>query len=223
MDYVLVHGTTQSTAGWQRLTESLRRRGHRVHSVDLPTDQPDLLAADYARVAAEQIGDSVREPVVVAHSGAGLLLPRIAQALRANRLVWLAAFVPDFTHGRSLLDEVREQGSAMFFDEWRSLTEPPTADPAVATYFLFHDCDLNTLRWALPTLRLFYPAAAYAESPHPGSVAPSTFVLPTGDRTLHPEWMRAAARDRLGIEPIEIDGGHCPHVSRPEVVADAIT
>jgi hypothetical protein len=27
--------------------------------------------------------------------------------------------------------------------------------------------------------------------------------------------MRAAARERLGVTAIEIDGGHCPHVSRP--------
>jgi pimeloyl-ACP methyl ester carboxylesterase len=31
--------------------------------------------------------------------------------------------------------------------------------------------------------------------------------------------MRAAARERLGSDPVEIDGGHCPHVSRPEAVA----
>jgi hypothetical protein len=96
MDYVLVHGTTQSPAGWQRLAGALTRRGNRVQAVDLPTSQPELLAADYAG---------------------------------------------------------------------RSLTEPPTADPVVAAYFLFHDCDLATLRWAVPTLRLFFPAAAYQQAP----------------------------------------------------------
>jgi hypothetical protein len=31
--------------------------------------------------------------------------------------------------------------------------------------------------------------------------------------------MRQATRERLGIEPVEIDGGHFPHVSRPEELA----
>jgi pimeloyl-ACP methyl ester carboxylesterase len=34
--------------------------------------------------------------------------------------------------------------------------------------------------------------------------------------------MARAARDRLGIDPIFVDGGHCPHVSRPEEIAAII-
>ena len=36
------------------------------------------------------------------------------------------------------------------------------------------------------------------------------------------EWRRDAACELLGVEPIELPGGHCPHVSRPEVLADAL-
>jgi hypothetical protein len=31
--------------------------------------------------------------------------------------------------------------------------------------------------------------------------------------------MRQAARERLGVEPVDVSAGHCPHVSRPEGVA----
>jgi hypothetical protein len=48
---------------------------------------------------------------------------------------------------------------------------------------------------------------------------PSTYVLPVDDRTLTPDWMRRAARERLKADPVEVPGGHCPHVSRPEHVA----
>ncbi|UIJ61757.1 hypothetical protein LWP59_09095 [Amycolatopsis acidiphila] len=106
--------------------------------------------------------------------------------------------------------------------EWAGLTEQPTTDPGAATYFLFHDCDLATLRWGLSTLRLWYPAAVYDE-PVAGPLPPSTFVLPVGDRTLRPEWMRYTARERLGVEPVEVPGGHCPHVSHPELVADVVS
>lgn len=222
MDYVLVHGTTQSPGGWKRLTEVLERRGHRVVLVDLPIDQPSLTVADYAGLAEEQVAGEVRQPVVVAHSGAGLLLAAIGDALAASRLVWLAAFVPDTTSRQSLVDEVDSSGGEIFTAEWRSLTEPPTADPVVGAYFLFHDCDLATLRSAIPTMRLFYPATAYAEKPSHPPTAPSTYLLPTGDRTLRPDWMRRMAVDRLGVEPIELDGGHCVHVSRPEAVADQL-
>jgi pimeloyl-ACP methyl ester carboxylesterase len=223
MDYVLVHGTTQAPAGWQRLTGALTRRGHRVQAVDLPADEPGLLAADYARLAAEQVAGKADEPVVVAHSGGCLLLPAIAREVGARHLVWLAGYVPDPAGGQSFAGEIKASGSEMFGPEWRSLTEPPTADPVVAAYFLFHDCDLETLRWAVSTLRLFFPVAAYQEAGQPAEpVAPSTYVLPRGDRTFRPDWMRAAARERLGVDPVEIDGGHCPHVSRPEAIAEIL-
>jgi len=50
--FVLVHGTTQSPAGWDRLAAELRGRGHGVTTIDLPGDQPEWAPADYARHAA---------------------------------------------------------------------------------------------------------------------------------------------------------------------------
>lgn len=47
-------------------------------------------------------------------------------------------------------------------------------------------------------------------------------MLPAEDRTLTPGWMRRAARERPGTDPVEVPGGHCPHVSRPEQVADIL-
>ncbi|MFG1706642.1 alpha/beta fold hydrolase [Nonomuraea sp. M3C6] len=51
---------------------------------------------------------------------------------------------------------------------------------------------------------------------------PSTFVLPRHDRTLRPDWMRKIAGERLGVEPVEVDCGHFPHVSRPHRLADIL-
>jgi pimeloyl-ACP methyl ester carboxylesterase len=77
--------------------------------------------------------------------------------------------------------------------------------------------------WAVPTLRLFFPAAAYQQAPLlAGPLAPSTYVLPQADRTFRPEWMRMAVPERLGCEPVEIDSGHCPHVSQPETIAEIL-
>jgi hypothetical protein len=70
------------------------------------------------------------------------------------------------------------------------------------------DGGLPPKRSAVSTLRLSFAAAASQEAPQPAaSAAPSTCVLRRGGRTSRPEWMRAAARERLGCEPAEIDGG----------------
>ena len=220
MDFVLVHGTTQSSAAWERVAGSLTERGHRAVAVDLPVDQPDLLADDYARIAAEQVADDVRDPVVVAHSGGGLVLTALGKRLRARHLVWLAAVIPDFAGGRSLLDQINEDLTGMFGTEW---PQWEGEDPTEAAYFLFHSCDLATLRWALGTLRTWRPVAAYGEPAGQASDVPSTYVLPRDDRTLTPTWMRAAARERLGAAPVEIDGDHCPHVAYSELVATILS
>jgi hypothetical protein len=36
------------------------------------------------------------------------------------------------------------------------------------------------------------------------------------------EWQHKAARELLGVEPIDLPGGHCAPVSRPEALADAL-
>jgi pimeloyl-ACP methyl ester carboxylesterase len=222
MDYLLIHGTTQSSAGWQQLVEVLWSRGHRAVCLDLPADQPGFGTPEYAALAGAQVDGELVDPVVVAHSTNGMLLPAVGKAVGARHLVWLAAVVPDFIGGRSFLEQVETDEHEIFYPDWSTLTTPPTADPVLATHFLFHDCDLPRLRWALTTLRLFYPQAVYREPPGGRPTVASTYVLPTADRTMTPEWMRTVARRRLGTEPIEIDTGHCPHVSRPVAVADLL-
>ncbi|WP_409495799.1 alpha/beta fold hydrolase [Amycolatopsis sp. cmx-11-12] len=214
MDFVLVHGTTQSPAGWDRVAKLLTAAGHRAIAVDLLTPE-ELPVEGYAQHARDQY-DGER-PVVVAHSGSGVLLPAIAEALGARAMVWVAAYIPDFAGGRSLRDEAR----TFLEPDWIGVD--PTADPAKASEFLFHDCDPETEHRALDTLRLFNPAVLAAHPSGPAPEIPSTVIVPTRDRTLRPDWMRRAARERLGVTAIEIDAGHCPYVSRPAEVAGILT
>ena len=220
MDVVLLHGTAQGPLGWKLLADELVRRGDAVHTPELPTGRPEWLPRDYARFVRDALASAIERPVVVAHSGAGLLLPAVALALRARLQVWIAAAVPDWTRGRSFVDEAAGDPT-MFNPEWVGID--PTRSPERPAELLFQDCDGATLRWALTTLRLFYPEATYRAPPDaPEREIPSLYLLPREDRTLTPSWMRRAAHERLGVEPVELPGGHCPHVSRPRAVADAV-
>jgi hypothetical protein len=110
-------------------------------------------------------------------------------------------------------------------DGVRPRARDPTSDPGLARQFLFHDCDPRAQQWALGTLRLFSPGpAVYQHQPAPLPATISRMaVVPAADRTLRPEWMRRSARQRLGVEPVEIDAGHCPHVSRPGMLAGILS
>ena len=216
MDFLLVHGSTQGPRGYDRLAAALQARGHRTVAADLPVDRPEWTAAQYAEVARGQAAE-LTEPVLVVHSAAGVVAPAVAAAVGARHVAWLGAVIPD--PGRSVMDELAAD-PGMFGAEWHDWTGDLAGAPAETAYFLFHDCDLATLRWALSTTRL-WPVRSLFEAPAAAltDLPPSTVVVPTGDRTLTPDWMCRAARDRLKADPVDVPGGHCPHVSRPEQVA----
>ncbi len=218
-DLVLVHGSTQSAAGFAELVAGLEAAGHRALTVCIPSAAAET-SVEYADLLAGQLPELDR-PVVVAHSASGLLLPALAERLAARLQVWLAGAVADFRAGRSFIDEVRADPQAVLQPDWIGID--PTSDPVLATHFLFHDASLPRLRAGLATLELCDLSAVYAERPPVDpSLRPCAYLLPAQDRTLQPDWMARVARDRLGVEPIVLPGGHNCYVAAPEVVAQAL-
>lgn len=223
--YCLVHGSTQGPDGWEPLAARLTRDGHHVVAPTLPSDQPQAGLLVYAQVIARAVDEAAAvcpgEIRVIAHSASGMFLPLVPPLLATGRpaaLIYLAAYVP--APGRSLIDDARAD-PAMFNPDWVGTN--PMLDEA-ARHFLFHDCAPERVQRALSTRRLMHAAAAMAE-PSPAAPRPaarSLSILCTEDRTLDPDWSRRASRSRLGTDPLELPGGHCPHVSRPDALADLL-
>jgi Alpha/beta hydrolase family len=208
-NFVLLHSTGQAASGWDRLAEVIRETGAEVHAIDLPNDST-LHARDFAGILIDAFG-GLESPVVVAHSGAGPLLPATATALDARLQVWLAAWVPD--EQMTFLEDVRAHLDQAFHPGW--IGKDPTTDDAAAQQFLYHDCSDEALAWALTTRREFYPEGVYNERITLTRRIPSVYIGAAQDRTILPAWQQTMARQRLDIEPIMIESGHCPNVSRP--------
>lgn len=220
-DFILIHGTTQSPAGFEPLVKELAQRGHRTYTPQI-RGPADARAVEHAEQLAAQLPTDLHRPVVLAHSAAGLLLPALARRLDAAHQVWLAAAVADYPGGRSLLTEIHADPQMVFNPKWIGID--PTSDQALATYFLFHDADLAALRHGLSTLQLTDLSGVYAETPGQNPAqAWSTYLLPRDDSTLRPHWMAHVARDRLNVEPIELAGGHNLYTAQPALVAETIT
>lgn len=220
--FVLVHGSGQNAGCWSRVRALLETRGHANAAPDLPKKAADWALADYA----DRIADAVEgtDTVLVAHSFSGVFLPLVARRRQCARLVFFAAVVPE--PGRS----VREQFTAdpaMFCPGWieagpRWFDESQVED--LAREFLFHDCDDDVLPWALETIE-FYDTRRIVTEPSPAEPwpdVPCSYVVATADKTLSPDWGRRKSRDVLGVEPVEVAAGHCPHVSMPDRVADLL-
>ena len=217
--FCLVHGSTQHAACWDLLVPELERRKHETLRVQLPGDEPDASATRYADVIAGVIPKERDDSSVVAHSASGIFLPLVPERCPVRQLVFLAAVVP--LTGKSMVDQAKED-KTMLNPDW--LGKDPTKDEQVARQFLFHDCTPETTEWALGTLRLMYAGQALLET-CPLEVwpdVPCSYVLCQEDRTINPEWSRRVARERLGVEAIELEGGHCPYLSRPVELAEVL-
>jgi pimeloyl-ACP methyl ester carboxylesterase len=79
--------------------------------------------------------------------------------------------------------------------------------------------------WALTTRRLVFARGALIRKfpLERWPDVPVSYILCQQDRTLRPDFWREYVREKLGIVPIELAGGHCPHVSRPGELADIVT
>lgn len=208
--FVCIHGAGGRASYWDLVRAELEAAGHAVLAVDLPCDQEVGLAA-YRDAVVDAIGDRRDELVLVAQSLAGLIAPLVADVVPVDLMVLVTAMIP----------RPGESGG----DWWANVGQ---ADAVAAqglpegTELFVHDVPPDVLEAEGPprdqTSTLFeepWPLAAW-----PG--VPTRFLLCTDDRFFPPDWMREIVRERLGIEPDEIPGGHCAFLSQPKPLAAAI-
>jgi pimeloyl-ACP methyl ester carboxylesterase len=212
--FVLVHGSTHSARAWDWVRAELERQRQVVITPELPADEPDAGAARYADAILASIPEG-ESAIVVAHSAAGWFLPIVAARRQLRRMVFLAAAVPRI--GITFV-ELLQAEPEMINPEW--IGKDPKIE-AVANEFLFHDCAPDRLAFAHANIRVIHAQGAMVEKyplAHWPDV-PSCYIVCTEDRTIRPEWSRKIAKSQLGVEPIELAGGHCPYISRPEELA----
>jgi pimeloyl-ACP methyl ester carboxylesterase len=222
----LVHGAYHGSWCWQQLTQVLESRGHRVLTVDLPCDNPEAGASEYADAAVEAFRDAPDDMVLVGHSLGGLTIPVIAARRPVGRLVFLCAMLP--RPGRAHDDVMRDEPDMV-------LPGPvggayPAADgsihwhPEAAAAYFFADCTREAAAWAAPQLRgQFWRIVTELTPLLAWPAVPCSAVIGARDLVISPEWSRRVTPGVLGISPVEIDCGHSPFLSAPVLLADAIT
>jgi pimeloyl-ACP methyl ester carboxylesterase len=89
-------------------------------------------------------------------------------------------------------------------------------DAAIAT--MYPRLPVDTGRALAQRLRPgAFAAGEYPLKEHPD--VPTALIYTTDDEFFEPEWERYVAHELLGIEPIELPGGHFPMVEDPERLA----
>ncbi len=225
MDFALVHGSFHGAWCWDRLRPELERLGHRVIAMDLPISDPTLGASDYARVVEGSL-DPASEPVLVAHSMAGLVIPLVAAHRPVRRLIFLAAFLakPGLSADDQRSAEPLDGQIPPTTAEWTDLGDDVWAiGPNTATELFYSDASPELAAWAVGRLRPQSYRVIHETTPLTAwPDVDSRSIVCRDDRAINPDWVRMAARDRLGVEAIELDGGHSPFLTRPAELAAAL-
>ena len=87
---------------------------------------------------------------------------------------------------------------------------------------LYHDCPADVADAAIARLRfqrsMWTEVAQFEAWPAVETVS----ITCTEDRVVNPAWSNRVARERLGVEPIELPGGHSPFLARPAALAEVL-
>ena len=177
---------------------------------DLPCDDDSAGLPEYADSVAGAIGDRT-DLIVVAQSLGGFTAPLVCDRVAVELLVLVAPMIP-----------APGEAPADYWTDTRYSDEPRDRyDGAIALFY--QDVPPELAAEALNRGRT--QSEARLGEPSPLRVwpdVPTRILICRDDRLFPPGFLRRVARERLGITPDEIDGGHTPALSRPHELADRL-
>lgn len=214
--FCLLHGNWHDASSWDPLIGPLRARGHETLAPDLLFDDPAASFEERVRPGLEAL-EGVTGPVaIVGHSGSSGYAAFVAHETPGSLLVYLCARLAQVTPPAGAPEPFRE-----------GLPFPPADsngvtvwDPEVAIDAMYSRLPPETGRALAERLQPGAPSAEYPLSGHPD--VPTALIYASDDEFFEPAFQRFLAREALGIEPIEIPGGHFPMVEDPEGLADLL-
>jgi pimeloyl-ACP methyl ester carboxylesterase len=202
--FALVHGGGGSAWDWHLVVPQLRGRGHEAVAVDLPSGDESADWSAYARAVADAIPVR-RGVIVVGHSLGGFTAPLVCERIPVDLLILVAAMIP--RPGERFDDWWKNAGyAASGFDDVFYHDVPPPL-PAEARR---HERNERS-----KALREPWPLDGWPTTP-------TRYLLCRDDRMFTAAWARWHARERLGIEADEMDGGHYVTLSRPRQLAERL-
>jgi pimeloyl-ACP methyl ester carboxylesterase len=204
--FALIHGGGSSAWDWHLVVPELEERGHEPIAVDLPTEDPSAGWWEYADAVVEAVGDR-EHLVVVAHSMGGFTAPLVCARRPADLLVFVAGMIP--AHGE------------MFSDFWTNTGYEDGGHDEHELYFHDVSPELEAESKRHERSQADRPFGEPWPLEHWPDV-PTRYLLCRDDRLFSPEWARRHARERLGIEADEMDGGHYIALARPTELAERL-
>ncbi len=195
----------------------MRSHGHDAIAPDLPFDDPTATYASRALPAVAALAEVDGPIVIVGHSVGSAEAALVAAEHEPALLVYLCPRFGSFAAPPGAPSVFRDGFPFPPKDpEGRLVWEPKAA--IAAMYPRLPD---DTARRLAERLRPgASPVGDYPLARHPDVT--TALIYASDDEFFEPEWERFVAHEMLGIEPIEIPGGHFPMIEDPDALAELL-
>ena len=222
---VLVHGAFHGAWCWQKVIDYLQKRSIEAIAIDLPGcgsgERLNGGLADCVAKLREVIEDDSRPVIVCGHSLGGVTITEYIDSRGLiKHLVYLAALIPDA--GESALNNAPELFTAEIGKASRRAENGGViVDPDAAGEIFYHDCDPQTIAWAVSKLCPQNPEVPMTPVTQAAwRHCDSTYIVCQDDRALAVD-----VQERLALKcrhVVRIATSHSPMLSQPELLGDLL-
>lgn len=216
--FALIPGAGTDPRVYDLTVAALRALGHAAVAPPLPLDDEDAHPSDHAAAVADAVADEA-DLVVVAQSLGAFAGPLVAARIPVRHLILLAPMIPQpgetagqwwetTGHAPAIADILERHGPMR---SWG-----PDAFADVFLHDVAPDVARESARFnGAPGAGMFTEPWPLTEWP----AVPTRVLVPRDDRLFPRDFQRRIARERLGQDIDEMDGGHLPMLSRPDELA----
>lgn len=212
---VFCHGVWADGSCFNKVIPALQADGHEVIAVQygLSSYEDDLATI---KRTLNRVGSPA---ILVGHSYGGATITGAGNDERVVGLVYIAAVAPDV--GETVQSQLDKYPTNIFsrveIADGRAWMLPDGVE--------FFAGDLPKAEQKLVWATHYPPAADLFQQQKlknvPWKSKPSWFIVSKNDQTVHPDLQRFLAK-RMGASVIEVESGHVPMLSKPDVVIDVI-
>lgn len=205
--FVLIPGAGGMAIYWARVVDELTRRGFEAVAVELPADDDTLGLDDYAKLVVAVAAD--RDAVVLVAQSMGSFTAALACELRpVHGLVFVNAMIPRPRETAGQWWETTGQSAARRANDLRDGRDPDAPFDPMVTFL--HDIPDDIVQEVMAAGDREQSGTAFG-SPFDATAwqqVPLLVIAAESDRLFPLDFQQRLTRDRLGLEPQVMPGGH---------------
>lgn len=215
--YILIPGAGGSAWFWNLVEDELRALGHETIAVEMPASDENAGLKEYVQTVLDTAGERPGA-VIVGQSMGGLVAPLVAQRMSARLIVYLNAMIPRPGETGGAWWENTGQAEAMRANAIKIGLPNLSMNDEVELFGHDVPADLFAEEGERVQPQSMRPFADPWPLPAPPDI-PARVIIAREDRLFPAEFQERIARERVGVAPDFVDGGHLAAMSQPRQVA----